>query len=187
MTSYWPAPGRSNTEQTCVLALDRARKLGIESIVVASNTGYTARFLAGKVANLVVVTHHVGFDKPGEDEMPSAEREYLQSQGIRVVTAHHLFGNVDRAVTSKFGGLYPGGIIAQTLRTFGQGTKVCLEIAVMALDAGAIPYGEEIVAIGGSAAGADTALILTPAHAKNFFDTQVLEVICKPRIVEGKT
>jgi hypothetical protein len=92
-----------------------------------------------------------------------------------------LFGAIDRSVTNKFGGLYPGGIVAQTFRTFGQGTKVCLEIGAMAADAGAIPWGKEIVAIGGSGQGADTAVVLLPAHAKTFFDTQVLEIICKPR------
>jgi len=163
------------------LALERAQELGISTIVVASNSGFTARFLVDKVANLVVVTHHVGFRQPGESEISSEEREFLENHGVRLVTASHLFGAIDRAVTNKFGGLYPGGIVAQTLRTFGQGTKVCLEITAMAADAGAIPWGKEIIAIGGSGRGADTAVVLMPAHAKDFFETQVLELICKPR------
>lgn len=177
----WNEAGKVNTEQTCNLALKRAQELGIKDIIVASNTGYTARFLVDKISNLVVVTHHVGFREPGHDEMPAEEREYLISRGVRLVTTSHLFGAIDRAVTNKFGGLYPGGIVAQTLRTFGQGTKVCLEISTMAADAGAVPYGQQVIAIGGSGQGADTALILKPVHAKNFFDTQVLEFICKPR------
>jgi hypothetical protein len=181
MTLYWTDAGKTNTQKTCEQALKRAGELGIEDIVVASNSGYTARFLLGKVSNLVVVTHHVGFRGPGEDEMGHEERDYLSSRGARLVTASHLFGAIDRSVTNKFGGLYPGGIVAQTFRTFGQGTKVCLEIGAMAADAGAIPWGKEIVAIGGSGQGADTAVVLLPAHAKTFFDTQVLEIICKPR------
>lgn len=181
MTKYWSHAGRENTEQTCALAVQRAEELGIEQIVVASNTGYTARYLTGKIPGLAVVTHHVGFREPGDDEMAAVERDYLAAQGARVVTASHLFGGVERAVTSKFGGLYPGGLIANTLRLFGQGTKVCLEIGTMALDAGAIPWGKEIIAIGGTGRGADTALVLRPAHAKEFFHTQVLELICKPR------
>ncbi|MTI96867.1 MAG: hypothetical protein FH749_15565 [Firmicutes bacterium] len=181
MTVYWNAPGVENTEYTCRLAVERAAELGIEQIVVASNTGYTADFLLHKISNLVVVTHQVGFREPGEDEMGSGKREELTKQGVKIVTASHLFGNVDRAVSNKFGGLYPGGIVAHTLRTFGQGTKVCMEIAVMALDAGAISYGKEVIAIGGSRRGADTAMVLTPEHAKDIFDTQVHELICKPR------
>lgn len=181
MTCYWTNAGRDNTEKTCSLALERARELGTKDIVVASNTGYTARFLAGKVENLTVVTHHVGFRQPGIDEMPARERKDLAALGVRLVTATHLLGGIDRAVTNKFGGQYPGGIVAHTLRTFGQGTKVCLEIAAMAADAGALTLDREVISIGGTGRGADTALVLNPAHAKDFFDIQVLEIICKPR------
>lgn len=181
MTEYWPQAGKENTEATCALALKRAEELNIRDIVVASNTGATARFLVGKVENLVVVTHHVGFREPGQDEISQEERDYLRSQGARLVTATHLFGGIDRAVANKFGGVYPGGMVAQTLRLFGQGTKVCLEIATMAMDAGALPWGRDVIAVGGSGRGADTALVLRPTHAKTFFDTKVLEVICKPR------
>ena len=69
MSKYWPEAGKANTEATCALALQRAQELKIRDIVVASNTGETARFLVGKVENLVVVTHHVGFREPGQDEM----------------------------------------------------------------------------------------------------------------------
>ena len=41
------------------------------------------------------------------------------------------------------------------------------EIAVMALDAGLLPYGREIIAIGGTGAGADTALVETVAHTRS--------------------
>jgi len=91
---------------------------------------------------------------------------------------------IERAITNKFGGLYPGGIVSNTLRMFGQGTKVCLEIAGMAIDAGMIPAGKEIIAVGGSGGGADTALVLIPAHSNAFFDTQILEVVCKPRVLK---
>jgi len=70
--------------------------------------------------------------------------------------------------------------MANTLKFFGQGVKVSVEIAVMALDAGLIPYGEDIIAIGGTGRGADTAVVIRPAHAANIFDTYIAEVICKP-------
>jgi hypothetical protein len=113
--------------------------------------------------------------------MSPETRERLKTQGAEVLTTTHLFANVERAVTNKFGGLYPGGLIAHALRMFSQGTKVAVEIAVMALDAGLIPYGEPVIAVGGTRRGADTALVLIPAHAHSIFDTQILEIICKPR------
>jgi hypothetical protein len=51
----------------------------------------------------------------------------------------------------------------------------------MAADAGLVQSGAEILAIGGSGRGADTAVVLRASNTHTFFDTRVLEVICKPR------
>jgi hypothetical protein len=50
----------------------------------------------------------------------------------------------------------------------------------MAADSGAIPL-EEVVSIGGRIRGADTAVVLKPAHMNNFFEMQIKEIICMPR------
>lgn len=181
LTVYFDEPGKINTERVAELALQKARESGIDHIVVASNTGYTARFFMGKGPKIVCVTHHVGFREPGVDEMGPQVRQELKANGVEILTTTHLLANVERAVTSKFGGLYPGGLISATLRMFSQGVKVAVEIAVMALDAGLIPYGKPVISVGGSGGGADTALVLIPSHAKTFFDTEILEIICKPR------
>lgn len=169
------------TERTAAAAIERAGQLGIEYVVLASNTGYTANYFLGRVPKLIVVTHHTGFREPGQQELPEDVRQRLEASGAKVLTTTHLFANIERSITNKFGGLYPGGIVAATLRLFGQGVKVCLEIATMALDAGLVPHGREIVAVGGSGRGADTALVVIPAHSHAFFEGQVLELICKPR------
>lgn len=51
---------------------------------------------------------------------------------------------------------------------------------MMALDAGLIPFGEDVIALGGTGRGVDTAMILRPAHSQKFFETRVREVLCKP-------
>lgn len=173
--------GRENTDAVLKLAVERAREAGISHIVVASNTGETARKLLAYGVNTVCVTHHTGFAKPGLQEMSADVMEELRAAGAKMLTTTHFLGGIDRAVENKFGGSYPGGIVAHTLRMLGQGTKVCVEIAVMALDAGLIPYGEDIIAIGGSGRGADTAAVIRPAHGKDFFDCKIREIICKPR------
>ena len=91
-----------------------------------------------------------------------------------------MLSGAERGMSRKFGGVYPMEIIANTLRMLGQGTKVCVEISVMALDAGLIPYGEDVIAVGGTDEGADTAIILRPAHAADIFDTWISEILCKP-------
>lgn len=185
MTVYFEKRGRENTPEVARLAVERAKELGIGYIVVASNTGFTARHFQDKGLKVVCVTHQHGFREPGMDEMGPAARAELKQAGMEVLTTTHLFGNVERAITQKQGGLYAGGIISDALRMFSQGTKVTVEIAVMALDAGLIPYGQPIVSVGGSGGGADTALVLVPSHSKTVFDTEVLEVVCKPRHTKG--
>jgi hypothetical protein len=178
---YWKEKGPENTEHTAKLAVEKAHELQIKQIVVASNSGSTVKHFLDKGLEIVCVTHHVGFSAPGEDEMPAAVRQELAEKGVKILTTTHLLAGVDRALRIKFGGVYPAEIMAQTLRILGQGVKVCVEIAVMALDAGLIPYGKEIIAVAGSGTGADTALVITPAHSNSFFDTKIKEIICKPR------
>lgn len=178
---YWDKKGKDNTEKTVELAVKRAKELGIEFLVVASNTGRTAKLCVDQGLKVVCVTHHVGFKAPGEDEMPADVRSELEAKGVKCLTTTHLMAGLDRAVRMKFGGLYPSEIIAASLRMLGQGVKVAVEIAGMALDAGLIPYGQEVVSIGGTDQGADTALVIVPAHSHQFFDTKVKEIICKPR------
>ncbi len=178
---YWEKKGPENTDRTIEAALKRAAELDIGYIVVASSSGNTAKKLVNCGRNVVCVSYHVGFDKPGARRMDEQTMKELNENGIPVLVTTHLLAGVDRAVRNKFGGVYPSEIMAQTLRMLGQGVKVCVEISGMALDAGLVPYGEEIIAIGGSGKGADTAAVIVPAHSNNFFDTKVKEIICKPR------
>ncbi len=59
-------------------------------------------------------------------------------------------------------------------------SKVAFEIAIMAADAGVVRTDEDVVSIGGTGRGADTAIVLAPVHTHNFFDIKVKEILCKP-------
>jgi len=185
---FWERAGSQNTDATIHQALKRMEELNINDLVVASCQGNTISKvldLAPPGTNLVCVTHHQGFQTSGENEMDAKTRQELASRGVKLLTTTHFFAGADRALRNQFGGVYPAEIMAQTLRIFGQGAKVAIEISIMALDAGLIPYGQEIVALGGTISGADTAIVVAPAHSNHFFQTQVREVICMPR--EKKT
>jgi hypothetical protein len=173
----------SRTRSTLKAALERARELRIKHVVVASTGGRTALELAGLLPTgieAVCVTHHAGFREFGRNELPDATENRLAGHGIPVLRTTHLFAGVERAIRLKFGGLGPAETIAFTYRTLGEGTKVAVEIAVMALDAGLIPHGKDVIAIAGTGTGADTALVVRPAHSRQFFDTRVREIIMKP-------
>lgn len=177
---YFKKQGSENTSQTLELAVAAARRGQIGHVVVASNSGKTALPLLDAGLSVVCVTHAYGYPEKGKNEMPDEVRERLQAAGVRVLTTSHVLSGVERGISNRSKGMYPAEIIANALRMFGQGTKVCVEVATMALDAGLIPYGERIVSIGGTGRGADTAVIMTPAHAADFFETFIHEIICKP-------
>jgi hypothetical protein len=53
---------------------------------------------------------------------------------------------------------------------------------MMAVDAGLIPEGEEVLAVAGTARGADTVLVIKASASKRFFDLKVIEILAKPRV-----
>jgi hypothetical protein len=93
---------------------------------------------------------------------------------------------VGRAVRKKLKTYQVDEIMAFTLRTFGEGIKVAIEIALMAADVGLVSTKVPCISIGGTAEGADAALVLIPANAQTFFDLRILEVLAKPRLYEWK-
>ncbi|AEF94822.1 hypothetical protein Desca_1981 [Desulfotomaculum nigrificans CO-1-SRB] len=181
---YWARQGKENTDQTVKAAIEYAKHNGINHLVVASSSGATAKKFIDCGLQVVCVTYQAGFKNPGQLTMPPETRQRLEQAGIAVLSTTHLMAGLDRALRFKFQGVYPSEIMAYTLRMFGQGVKVCVEVSGMALDAGLIPYGEEIVAVAGSGKGADTAIVVVPAHSQYFFDTKIKEIICKPREFE---
>ena len=180
---YFWDPGPANTDDVLKAVAVRARKPGIRKVLVATCTGDTA-FRALKVLHrgirLIAVTHVTGFAGPDTQEMEETTRRELQTRGVQVLTCQHAFGGVGRAVRDKLRSYQVDEIMAYTLRTFGQGTKVAIEIALMAADAGLVRTDEDIISVGGTCEGADTALVIRPANSFSFFDLKVREIICKP-------
>ncbi len=182
-TVYFDEPGKANTDETLSLAKERADELGIRNIVVASYTGYTG-VKASEVFrgyNLVISAGVVGFREPNKHRMDPDARAKIEANGGKIFFSTHAFGTLGRAVNRRFNTIQVDEIIAHVLRRFSQGVKVGCEVSCMAADAGLIKTDEEAVAIGGSGGGSDTAIVLMPSNTHTFFDTKVLEIICKPR------
>ena len=182
MMKAFSTRGPANTQEAVSLAMEAAQTHNIGHIVVASNTGATASIFLpwAKKRHIVCVTHACGFRAPGEMELCGEERKKLVAHGVDVLTTTHVLSGAERGLSRKFQGIGPVEVMAKTLYMLGQGPKVCVEIAVMALDAGLIPYGEDIVAVGGTGRGADSVLILAPSHASSILETKIREVVCKP-------
>jgi hypothetical protein len=190
-TTYFEKPGVENTDAALALARDRARELGIKTVLVASTTGKTA-VRAMDILNglrVIIVTHSTGFREPNTQEFDPEKRKIVESKGGTLITAAHAFGGINRAfrqgeIPEVRATYVPGDLIASTLKVFGQGLKVACEIAVMAADAGFVSSGAEVIAIGGTGAagrGADTVAVIKPSPAHRFFDLKVIEIVCMPR------
>jgi hypothetical protein len=183
-TVYFERPGPQNTTRTLETAKRRADQVGLDTVLVASTSGKTGAEAAELFQgyNVVVVSHSTGFNKPNTQQLTEENRAAIEAAGAAILTCQHAFGGVNRAVRKHLGTYLTNEIIAYTLRTFGEGTKVCTEIALMAADAGLVTVGETCIAVAGSGRGADTAIVLVPANAQQFFDLQMMEILAKPRL-----
>ena len=181
---YFAGQGEKHTED-CLRITRNLVKEGYKHIVVASTTGATGlkcaeSFRADEV-NLVVVTHSSGFKNPNQQEISRETRKKIEKLGGKVYTGTILTHSLETALASQHQGVYPTILIAQTLRRFCQGVKVACEIVMEACDAGLIPEGEEVIAVGGTGRGADTVCLIRSACSKRFLELRVLEILAKPR------
>ncbi len=180
---YFDHAGTANTEETLEIARRRAQELGIKTIIVASTTGKTAvrAMEVFQGMKVVAVSHYAGFVEPDTQEFTEENRQKVVEKGGTVLTTMHAFAGIDRAMRKKFSMYLLGETIANTLRIFGQGMKVAVEIALMAADAGLVRTSEDVISIGGTGRGADVAIVLKPLNSTNFFDVRINEILCKPR------
>ena len=181
-TVYFDRPGQENTEETLRIAKARADELGIGTVVVATTVGDTAMRSVDVFEGMrvVIVTHVTGMREANTQEFSDENRKKVESKGGIVLTTTHAFTGIGGAMRKKFRMYLLGDVIANTLRIFGQGMKVVCEIALMAADAGLVRTDEDIIVIGGTGRGADTAVVLKPVNTNDFFDMMVREILCKP-------
>ncbi len=181
-TAYFENPGEANTDETLRIARERAVEMGIKTILVATTVGGTAvkAVEAFEGMKVIVVTHFTGMREPNIQAFTEENRKKVESKGGIVLTTTHAFMGIGAAMRKKFNMYLLGDVIANTLRIFGQGMKVVCEISLMAADAGLVEVGEDIIAIGGTGRGADTAVVIKPVNTNDFFEMRVREILCKP-------
>lgn len=182
---YFDSPGEQNTAEALKIAKDYAEKNKIKHVVVASTRGNTAvkakDVFKNSGVSLIIVTHVQGFLEPGKQQFDENIREELEKEGVKVLTTAHAFGGISMAIVKDIGGTTLVDMVARSLRMFCQGVKVAVEIVLMAADAGLIPVDEDVLSVAGTSKGADTVLLIKPAHTRNVFDLKVREVLAMPR------
>ena len=182
---YFDEFGSQNTAETIKASKKAALDLGLKYVVVASGSGGTgfkvAEELKGSNIKVVVVTEYAG-----SVEFEEEHRKKLKELGAAIITSMHPFLSPAESISKLYEKhCSENTIIKEVLRRFSQGTKVAAEVVMMATDAGAIPDGEDVVAIAGTGEGADTAIVVKSCHAVSFFDKEkgieFREIIAMPR------
>jgi uncharacterized protein len=175
--TYFETLGPENTDVTFRLARERAHELGVRKIVIASTTGATAKkamdYFKNDGVQLVIIPHQWDFHRevnPFPPELAATLRE-----------AGHVvhFGTMLFHTGELFGSPVPQ-LMADLLRCFCQGFKVCFEIVLMATDAGHVKSGEQVIAIAGTGRGSDTALVMQAASSQHLKKLRVNEILAKP-------
>ena len=184
--TYFDKQGEDYTDELILAVKDKLDVAkNIKYFLIASTTGESALKLHNAIDNdditIINVSHNVGFSGDNESDISDEMIAKLENVGIKTYQGLHAFSGAARGVTNKYGGFSPLDVVADTLRMFSHGVKVSAEISLMAADAGLVPVGEEIMAIGGRAHGVDTAVILTPVNSKNLFNMKIHEIIAMPR------
>jgi hypothetical protein len=173
---YFEKPGKENTFDVIELIKERAKARGIKNVVVASTRGDTAKTVAesfeGTSLHLVVIPWQYGF----RDTQPFPQELVAELQG----KGHRVHFGTMPFHTEDLYGIKTPQVMANLLRIFGQGIKVCVEIIMMACDGGCIAMGEKVIAVAGSGSGADTAIVATASTTTKMRELRVHEIICKP-------
>ena len=181
---YFDKKGPDNTKKTLEIALAGCNAWEINQIVVASSRGNTALMLkeaADPALDIIAVTYSAGSRYVEDVKAFNENADRLVESGIKIVRGIHAMSGTERAFETKYKSPFiPLNIVADTLRMFCHGVKVCVEIAIMAAEHGYISPDEAVVAIAGSHHGADTAVVLKPAYAADMFKTRIKQLLCMP-------
>jgi len=169
---YFDEPGPQNTESVLEAVKERIEQTGVKVIILASDSGETALKLSESTGQLDTKIIAVSWKK-----MSPNSSEKLKEKNAQVVE------EARTPLSTK-----DAKIIAYTYYTLGQGFKVAVEIAMIAVDLNLVSSGQEVIAIGGTGSGADTAIVVKASSTKDILGPdiknrlEVREIITMPRL-----
>lgn len=186
------------------LAKDRAIALGVKNVVVASNTGKSAleaRQVFGDGYNMFAVGNPTSSHERGlvhHSGMSEETIRKLEEAGITVALHERSIfqalwkwfqdASLDEVVENAGEGVEYGAIVIiyRTLQIFGNGSRVCLEVAMMAADTGLLPLDADCVSIARPGAWCnmpDAAMVLRPARTQDMFKgkLRVKDLVLAPK------
>lgn len=188
---YFENPGEENTDFVVEAVKKYIDKYGPKDVVVASTSGLTALKFAKVLKNktkIICVTEGAyrrewGYEYPCMDSKIKRE---LEEMGVIVLDkiSYILHGSLYELSKYSFPTLET--VFKDTLYAFGQGMKVAVEIAIIAVEYGVLEPFKDVIAVGGSGKGADTAIVLRATYAGTVFSKdkekrlEIREIIAMP-------
>jgi len=158
---YFDAPGSENTCKVLELVKKRAEEAGIDTIVLASTRGDTAKRAMETLNEKKLIIVGIGRERFSAEIMKKA-----QEKGFPVIFSNETDYHYPEEMKTAF-------------RRFGQGMKVSVEDVVIACRKGVLEEGVDVISLAGSSRGADVAIIIR--SSKDFSTVKIREVICMPR------
>jgi hypothetical protein len=188
---YLDEPGEKNTKLVIEAVSQRLEVSGIRTVIVASTSGETAvafaRSLKGK-AELICVSE-APYRREWGEEWPCLKQEFkqeLEGLGVTIIDkAPYIFHN-SVLEAAKWPSAFPERLVKETLYSFGQGMKVAVEVALTGVSCGYVTPYEDVIGVGGSSKGADTAIVLRATYPASLFDKdpakrlEIREIIAMP-------
>jgi len=163
--TYFDAPGEENTSDVFDCAKERASELGIKHILIPSVRGVSAEKALDFFASADVTLFFVGTDPT---RFSPETKKRIDDAGFKLA----FYKEVDYQYLDE---------VKNAFRRFGQGTKVAVELTLIATQVEIVEPGTEVVALGGSSKGLDTALVIKAATSDEFYELEIREILCKPR------
>jgi hypothetical protein len=177
---YFPEFGEHNTEAVIDCVGQRLDGGDVSTVVVATSTGKTALRFAESLAKRQGLRLIAVGNPPGSQygRMGPDERQKLIDQGIIVVDyvpyASTAFTNEARG--NVYGATDLLVVVSDVWRMIGG----------MATNAGVLQAGERVITVGGTSAGADTAIVMKTAYSLDIFAQdsakrpEMIEFLCMP-------
>lgn len=171
---YFDKGGREHTDATLEAARQRALEIKPAAVVVASITGATAvkagRLFEGTGQRVIGVSLQPGAWDPKYGALVEEFAVEARSFGVEFLPDEPPCRLVD----------YERPDVANAWRMVSQGFKVALQVASMCVDTGMIGDEAEVIAIGGTDSGADTAVVVEIRGYEKLLNSNVTEIIAMP-------
>jgi len=189
---YFDNPGEENTDLVVEAVKKRLSGGLIDHVVVASTRGRTSLKFAvelGKKVKIISVSEPQYIKEWGAQWpiMDENNKQRLKEMGVMVLDNVPYVFHSSVLEDSKWMQATPEILLRETFYTLGQGFKVAVEVVLQAVAAGALEPYREVIGVGGTHRGADTALVLRSTYPATIFSKdqnkrlEIREIIAMPR------